>query len=374
MRLNIDKNQFLKALTNADKAIPAKSAMAILCNFKIELNEKGLEITGTNSELSIRSTVPYMIDGKEIIRDASQGSVLVNAHLLTEVIRKMEGETISFDVIDNTMAMINDGHSSFKLNCMRAEEYPDLDLDPSGVSFDASCVALQNIVEQTSFAASTRDTRPALSAINLDVNGGNLIATATDSARLAQKTLQIEDPDVRFRSNIPARTFVEIVKMFEGSDNVRISISDQKALFQFDHNVVATRLIKDDYPVTKSIIPERFNYYLEINAQELLSAMGRISLLSNEKGSAVKLSMSEEEVELSVKNEASGSANETVRTFQYTGEPLVVSFNPLFVIDAIRALKSEDVMLCFQGEMKPFVVKNAKDGSIVQLITPMRTY
>ena len=374
MRLNIDKNQFLKALTNADKAIPAKSAMAILCNFKIELNEKGLEITGTNSELSIRSTVPYMIDGKEIIRDASQGSVLVNAHLLTEVIRKMEGETISFDVIDNTMAMINDGHSSFKLNCMRAEEYPDLDLDPSGVSFDASCTALQNIVEQTSFAASTRDTRPALSAINLDVNGGNLIATATDSARLAQKTLQIEDPDVRFRSNIPARTFVEIVKMFEGSDNVRISISDQKALFQFDHNVVATRLIKDDYPVTKSIIPERFNYYLEINAQELLSAMGRISLLSNEKGSAVKLSMSEEEVELSVKNEASGSANETVRTFQYTGEPLVVSFNPLFVIDAIRALKSEDVMLCFQGEMKPFVVKNAKDGSIVQLITPMRTY
>lgn len=374
MRLNIDKNQFLKALTNADKAIPAKSAMAILCNFKIELNEKGLEITGTNSELSICSTVPYMIDGKEIIRDASQGSVLVNAHLLTEVIRKMEGETISFDVIDNTMAMINDGHSSFKLNCMRAEEYPDLDLDPSGVSFYASCAALQSIVEQTSFAASTRDTRPALSAINLDVNGGNLIATATDSARLAQKSLQIEDPDVRFRCNIPARTFIEIVKMFEGSDTACVSISDQKALFQFDHNVVATRLIKDDYPVTKSIIPERFNYYLEINAQELLSAMGRISLLSNEKGSAVKLSMAEEEVELSVKNEASGSANETVRTFQYTGEPLVVSFNPLFVIDAIRALKSEDVMLCFQGEMKPFVVKNAKDGSIVQLITPMRTY
>jgi len=374
MRLNIDKNQFLKALTNADKAIPAKSAMAILCNFKIELNEKGLEVTGTNSELSIRSTVPYMIDGKEIIRDASQGSVLVNAHLLTEVIRKMEGETISFDVIDNTMAMINDGHSSFKLNCMRAEEYPDLDLDPSGVSFHASCAALQSIVEQTSFAASTRDTRPALSAINLDVNGGNLVATATDSARLAQKSLQIEDPDVRFRCNIPARTFVEIVKMFEESETARVSISDQKALFQFDHNVVATRLIKDDYPVTKSIIPERFNYYLEINAQELLSAMGRISLLSNEKGSAVKLSMAEEEVELSVKNEASGSANETVRTFQYTGEPLVVSFNPLFVIDAIRALKSEDVMLCFQGEMKPFVVKNAKDGSIVQLITPMRTY
>lgn len=374
MRLNIDKNQFLKALTNADKAIPSKSAMPILTNFKIELNEKGLEITGTNADVTIKSTVPYMIDGKEIIRDPGYGATLVNAHLLTEIVRKLDGNVVNFDVIDNSIAKIDDGKSDFKLACSRAEEYPDIDLDASGVTFDIGCATLAGLVEQSAFAASTRDTRPILAALNLDANNGKMVATATDSARLAQKTVPLEDESVRFRCNIPAKTLSDIVRMFEGSDMVRISVSEQKALFEFDHNVVSTRLIPGDYPVTKSIIPERFNYYLEVNAQELLSAMGRISLLSNEKDSAVKLSMREDEVELSVKNEASGSANERVDTFQFNGDRLDVSFNPLFVIDAIKALKSEDVTLCFQAEMKPFVVKNARDDSVVELITPMRTY
>ena len=374
MRLIIDRNQFLKALICADKAVPSKSAMPILSNFKIELNEKGLEVTGTNSDLTIKSTVPYMIDGKEIIREPGYGTTLVNAHLLTEYIRKMDGDTINFDVIDSSLAKISDGKSSVRLNSFRAEEYPDIDLDPSGVTFDIPCASLAGMVEQSAFAASTRDTRPILAALNLDANEGKLVATATDSARLAQKIVKLEDESVRFRCNIPARTLSDIVRMFEGADMVRVSISEQKALFSFDHNVVTTRLIPGDYPVTKSIIPERFNYYLEVNAQELLSSMGRVSLLSNEKDSAVKLSMREDQVELSVKNEISGSANEIVDTFQFNGDRLDVSFNPLFVIDAIKALKSEDVTLCFQAEMKPFVVKNPHDDSVVELITPMRTY
>jgi DNA polymerase-3 subunit beta len=84
--------------------------------------------------------------------------------------------------------------------------------------------------------------------------------------------------------------------------------------------------------------------------------------------------MDEEEVEVSARNDASGSATERISTFQYSGERLQVSFNSQFVIDAIKAVKSEDVVICFLGEMKPFVVKNPKDESVVELITPMRTF
>lgn len=374
MRLNIDKTQFLKALNCADKAVPSKSAIPVLSNFKLDLNEKGLEITGTNSDLTIKATVPYMVNGKEIIRDAGYGSILVNAHLLTEIVRNVEGSMINFDVIDNATAVISDGKFRSKLNCFRAEEYPDIDLEPSGITFDVRCDALAGMVEQSVFAASSRDTRPILAALNLEAANGKLTATATDSARLAQKSIPLEDEETRFRCNIPARTLADIVKMFEGAEVVRISVSEQKALFQFDRNVVSTRLIPGDYPVTKSIIPERFNYYLEVNAQELLSAMRRISLLSSEKDSAVKLSMKEDGVELSVKNDLSESADERVDTFQFNGDRLDVSFNPNFVIDAIRAVKSEDVTLCFQSDNRPFVVKNPRDDSVVELITPMRSY
>ena len=138
--------------------------------------------------------------------------------------------------------------------------------------------------------------------------------------------------------------------------------------------VVSTRLIPGDYPVTKSIIPTNFNYFLEANSQELINAMGRLSIFITEKDGAVKLSMNEGEVEVYAKNEASGSANEKIQTFSFVGESLSVSFNPAYIVDAIKALRSEDVTLCFVNEMKPFVIKNPKDPSAVELITPMRTY
>ena len=102
--------------------------------------------------------------------------------------------------------------------------------------------------------------------------------------------------------------------------------------------------------------------------------MERVSILSSDREPVVKLSMNEEEVEVSSKSDVNGSANESISTFQYTGERLEVSFNSIFVIDALKALKATDVSLRFQAEMKPFVVVDPKDDSAIELITPMRTY
>ncbi len=373
MRLSVDKEQLLKALNNAGKAIAPKSPLPLLANFKVELNEKGLEVTGSNNDITIRTTVPYMIGDKQIITNTVPGSTLINAHLLGDIVRKMEGNVISLDVIDNAIAKVDDGHSSFKLNCANAEEYPDIDLEPSGTDLTMDCQQLEDLVAQSAFAASTKEQRPILTALNLEAGENELIATATDSARLARKSVHI-DSDVRFRANVPARTLIDITHLMEGSAAVTFYVSDKKVLFTFDNTVVSSRLISGDYPVTRSIIPQNFNYFLQVNSQELLNAMDRVAVLSSGKESVVKISMREDHVEVSARSDSNGSANEPIQTFQFSGERLEVSFNSLFVIDAIKALKSEDVTICFQAEMRPFVVKNPKDDSVIELITPMRTY
>ena len=373
MRLTIDKESFLKALNNASHAINPKNPVAILSNFKLELNERGLDVTGSNNEITIRSTAPYMLGDRTIITNVVRGAALVNAHLITELVRKMEGTTISLDIVDNAIAKIDDGRTNFKLNCAPADEYPDIDLEPTGTELILPCQDLDDLVSQSAFAASGKDQRPILAALNLEAADNILTATATDSARLARKSIRIES-DARFRTNIPARTFAEIVRLMEGALEVRMYISDRKALFVFDGTTVSTRLIPGDYPVTKSIIPTVCNYKLQVNSQELLNAMSRIAVLSADKEYGVKLSMSEDHVEVSVKSDRHGSGNEQIKTFQFEGDHLEVSFNSLFVIDAIKALKAEDVTICFQAEMRPFVVKNPKDDSVIELITPMRSY
>lgn len=373
MRFTIEKDQLLKGLSCASHAVAAKAPIPLLTNVKLDLNEKGLEITGSNSEITIKNTVPYMIEGREVIRNAGLGATLVNARIITEVIRRIDSPTISLEVVDDSVVKIEDGKSSFKLNSMKAEEYPDIDLTPAGCIIEVKCSTFASLVEQSAFAASQKDVRPILKSLNLQADGENLIATATDSARLAKKTVLTYN-DAKFACNAPAKTVQDIVRLFEGAETVRISVDDRKILFEFANTVVSSRLIPGDYPVTGAIIPQNFNYYLEVNSQELLRAIDRVRVLSADNEPVVKLSMREDDVEISAKSDINGSAVEHLSAYSYTGERLVVSFNSNFVIDAVKALKSEDVTICFMGEMKPFVVKNPKDSSAVELITPMRTY
>jgi len=193
MRFTIKREEFLKGLNIASRAISNKNAKAVLENFKLELNEKGLFITGTDENISIKTQVPYKLGEEDIIRNYKEGSVLIKARLLVEMIRKMDTEEITLDVIDSTIATISNSNnrSEYSLNCVKVDEYPDLDLEANGTELTLSRADFDILVSQTTFAASLKEQRPILTALNLEASNGILTATATDSARMARKTLSI---------------------------------------------------------------------------------------------------------------------------------------------------------------------------------------
>ena len=373
MRFTIKREELLKGLMIASRAIASKVAVAVLANLKLELNEKGLFITGSNYDLTIRTFVPYKQDEVEIIRNYKEGATLVNSKIFVEMVRKLVGEEFTLDVVDSTLATISCGGFESQLNCVRPEEYPDLDLDSDGTKLTLRREQFNTIVSQTAFAASTKEQRPILTALNLEAANGLLTITATDSARLAKKEVLI-DSNVEFISNIPAKMMIEIDRLLENNDSVDIAFSDKKALFTLGRTEIATRLIAGDYPNTKGILPRITNHSLEINSQELMKAIELANTFSIDRENVVDLTMSENSVEISAKSDQVGSARSKIEMFRYNGEPLKISFNSEFVLSAIRALSAEDVTFLFVGEMKPFVIKNAADDSVIQIVTPVRTY
>ena len=373
MRFTIKREEFLKGLATASRAVASKVAVAVLANLKIELNENGLFITGSNYDLTIKTQVPYRFNGVEIIRNYKEGATLINAKLITEIARKMESEEITLDVIDSTIATVSDNRSEYKLNCVRPEEYPDLDLEASGTKLTLSKADFDSLVSQTAFAASLKEQRPILTAMNLEASNGLLTATTTDSARMARKDIQIPE-DVHFVANVPAKMMVEVDHLLEGLDSIDVAFSDKKALFSLGRTVVASRLIAGEYPNTKNIVPRMTSYHLEVNANDFIKAIDRANILSMDRENVVDLTMSENGVEISAKSQQIGSAIERIDVFKYDGQELRVSFNSEFVVAAVKALNSEDVTFAFVGEMKPFIVKNASDDSVIQIVTPVRTY
>lgn len=375
MKFTIDRDAFLKGVNISSKAIGSKSPIPIMINFKLQLTIEGLAITGSNNEITIKTLIPTMNGEERIITDVEYGATLVSNKILTDIVRKVEGSKIHFEVIDDTIVQISDNRSNFKLNAIRVEEYPEIDLSNNGVSLTINKELFQILISQTAFAASNKEQRPILTAVNLQADNGRLTATATDSARLARKEIELNET-YAFTANIPAKVLTEVSKLMESEnvENVILAINETKALFSFGTTVVSSRLISGDYPNTKNIVPKSFNYFLEANSQELISAMERVSLLLSEKENVVKLTMSSDGVEVSTKSSQIGSATERINTCQYDGERLEISFNSNYVIEAIKACNSEDVTLAFLGEMKPFVIKNGQDESQIQLVTPMRTY
>lgn len=374
MRFVIKRDEFLKSLLIAGRAVNSKnSAVPVLANFKFDLNEKGLSIIGSNYELTIKTCIPYSIDDREIIRNVQEGTTLVNAKIITDMARKIDAEEISFEVVDSTIAIITAGKIKYNLNCIKANEYPDVDLEPTGIQISLTRLEFSSLVSQTAFAASLKEQRPILTAVNLEAADGVLTATTTDSARLARKQISIST-DLQFSANVPAKMMVEIDHLLEGAESIKIALSDKKALFEFDNIVIATRLIAGEYPNTKNIVPRITNYSLEVNASDLLKAIDRVNILSIDRENVVDLHLSENSVEISAKSTQVGSASEKIETFKFEGNNLQISFNCEFVSSAVKALGSEDVTLLFVGEMKPFVIKNPNDESIIQIVTPVRTY
>ena len=374
MRFIIKRDEFLKALLIAGRAVNSKnSAVPVLANLKLELDEKGLSITGSNYELTIKTSIPYTRNDVEIIRNTKEGATLVNAKIITDMARKIDVDEINFEVVDSTIAVITAGKIKYNLNCIKANEYPDIDLEPNGIQINLTRVEFSSLVSQTAFAASLKEQRPILTAINLEAADGVLTATTTDSARLARKQISIST-DLRFSANVPAKMMVEVDHLLENAESVKVALSDKKALFEFESTIVATRLIAGDYPNTKNIVPRITNYELQVNASDFLKAIDRVNILSIDRENVVDLSLSEDVVEISAKSTQVGSASEKLDVFKFTGSNLQISFNSEFVSSAIKALNSEDVTFLFVGEMKPFVIKNPEDESVVQIVTPVRTY
>ncbi len=377
MKFKINREQFLKGLSIASRPTQAKSPIPILGNILLSLNETGLTLLGSSNELAIRTHIPMRVNNLEVIRMFLPGETLISSKTLNESIRKMEGNEIDVEIIDRTIAQISDGRTEYRLGAIDSKDYPDIDLSQDGTVFEIGAKDFIKLVDQTSFAASVREQRPILTALNLNAVNGTLTAVATDSARLANKVVTLKD-NVSFVANVPARIMNEVAKLLEtmvGIETIEVSASANKINFMFDDTLVVSRLVAGEYPPTRSIIPKTHASFLEANANELLKAMDRVSILyAAEKDNIVKLSLSPESVVVSARSTFSAeSAREEVALCKYVGEPLEISFNYTLVSSAIKATGAEDVTIGFNGGHKPFSIRVATDDSLVLIVTPVRT-
>ena len=377
MKFKINKNEFLKGLLQVGKIIPIKHTNPIFVNIKLELTTDSLILTGSNGDLSITTSIPFFRNNQEIIRDVQLGSILANSDILCNIVKRLDGEEIAFDVLDDNEARIEvDDKASFNLHCIDANEYADLDFSFKGVKIILDASEIANVVSQVSFAASIKNVKPVLTGVNIEGSGSKINFVATDSARLAKKEVEAEISEV-FNTTVPVRTFQEIARSITDEDKITLYINDRRILVELKDTIISSVLLPGTYPNVKNIIPKNFLYTLEVDANDLIKTIETANVFSvstGEKGATIRCYMSQENVVFRCSSDQNGNSSVMLNLFKYTGERLEISFKCEYVLNAVKALKTSEVLLCFQGEMKPFVIIGKNDPSVIQLLTPVKTH
>lgn len=374
MNIRISKNKFYEALQIVSRAIAPNSPVPALSGIKIEAYTNELVITGSDADISIKMVLSNETEPELNLSVIEEGSVVIDYRYLNEIVRKIDSEEVQIEIIDGTLTRFSGGKAEFKINGFRASDYPTIDFSVPSNHFTIRCQKLSEIIEETAFAVNSKDTRVILTGVNMKCDGNVLICTATDSYRLAKKTINTEcEP---FGITVVAKTLNMARSIFGSSDSdVEISQNDKKIVFSEGGIIMQSRLLDGTFPETERLIPTEFSRELVINRRSLISALDRSSFIKTDNMSIIRCQINGNEVLLTNKSQEIGEAHEELVAESYTGEPLDISFSGTYVEDAAKALSSENICIKFTGEMKPFILVNdGEDTSLLQLVLPVRTY
>ncbi|MGT2933616.1 DNA polymerase III subunit beta [Streptococcus catagoni] len=376
IQFSINRSLFIQALNATKRAISSKNAIPILSTIKIEVSQSDITLTGSNGQISIENTIPVTDENAGLLI-SSTGSVLLEANFFINIISSLPDLTLDFKEIEQHQVVLTSGKSEITLKGKDVEQYPRLQEVSTENPLILETKLLKSIISETAFAASVQESRPILTGVHISLQNNNEFkAVATDSHRMSQRKLNLEKNANNFDVVIPSRSLREFTAVFtEDIETVEIFFSPSQILFRSEHISFYTRLLEGNYPDTDRLLINQFETEVVFNTQSLRYAMERAYLISNAtQNGTVKLEINQENVRAHVNSPEVGKVNEELDTVEKSGEDLTISFNPTYLIESLKALKSETVRIRFISPVRPFTLTpDDNEQDFIQLITPVRT-
>ncbi len=376
IQFSINKSYFLQALNATKRAISSKNAIPILSSLKIEVGSHSITLTGSNGQISIENTISANeADAGLLI--SSGGSILLEANFFINVISSLPEVSLDFEEIEQQQVLLKSGKSEITLKGKDVEQYPRLQEMTTSNPLVLETKLLKTLVAETAFAASTQESRPILTGVHLSLTDHkDFKAVATDSHRMSQRLLRLENATDNFDVVIPSRSLREFTAVFtDDIETVEVFFSNSQILFRSETISFYTRLLEGNYPDTDRLLVNQFETEVTFNTNNLRHSMERAHLISNAtQNGTVKLEIVNQVVTAHVNSPEIGKVNEELDVEAISGSDLTISFNPTYLIDALKALRSETVTIRFISPVRPFTLTPGDDQeNFIQLITPVRT-
>lgn len=371
MKVTVERSTLLKSLGHVHRVVERRNTIPILSNLLLRGSEDGLKLKATDLDIEVVETVPADI--------VEPGATTVPAHTLYDIVRKLpDGAQVSLETTgDSGQMVLRSGRSRFTLQTLPESDFPDITAGEMAHRFVLPAGELKRLIDKTQFAISTEETRYYLNGIYLhaiDVEGRPVLrAVATDGHRLARVDTAAPQGALGMPGVIvPRKAVAEIQKLLEdGESEVQVELSATKIRVATAAVVLTSKLIDGTFPDYQRVIPSGNDKLLTVDRGDFAASVDRVSTISSERGRAVKLSMAEGRMTLSVTNPDSGSATEEIEV-DYDASPLDIGFNARYLMDIAAQLDGDTALLKLADPGSPTVIQDREGASALYVLMPMR--
>ncbi|MEO1293348.1 MAG: DNA polymerase III subunit beta [Pseudomonadota bacterium] len=371
MKVSIERSALLKAMSRAQSVVERRNTIPILGNVLIEAEGEALSFRATDLDIEVLDRVPAMV--------IKPGATTVGAHTLHEIVRKLpDGAMVELEADPAAGRIgVRAGRSHFQLATLPREDFPVMASAEYECNFAADAPVLRRLFDKAKFAISTEETRYYLNGVFMHSaetpEGHTLRCVATDGHRLARIDAHLPQGAENLPGVIvPRKTVGELRKLLDDDETqIAVSVSETKVRFATPDVTLTSKVIDGSFPDYSRVIPVANTKRLEVDATEFAKAVDRVATVSSERSRAVKLSLDEDRLVLSVNAPESGAAEEELAV-AYGDEPLEIGFNAKYLQEIVDQVDRENAVFLFNAAGDPTLMREGNDESAVYVVMPMR--
>ncbi len=382
MEIICNQSELNNAIQLVSKAVSSRPTHPILANILLTADQgtNKISLTGFDLNLGIQTSFDGTVK--------NSGAITIPSKLLSEIVNKLPTETpVSLEVSDESDSiLIKSDRGSFNIKGIPSDDYPKLPFVESGTSLNIDPISFLKSLKSTIFASSNDDSKQLLTGVNFTFKQNYLESASTDGHRLAVALIgdeeYIENKDNSFLNErnlsvtIPTKSLREIEKLISlrsSEKSIKLFYDKGQVVFISSSQIITTRTLEGTYPNYSQLIPDTFSKIFNFNTKRLIDSLERIAVLADQQSNVVKIKLDNtDSASISADAQDIGNANEYIPV-SYSGENFDIAFNVRYLLEGLKVISSENVLLKCNLSTTPAVfVPEDNLNSFTYLVMPVQ--
>ena len=367
MRFTISREKLLEGLQAVTAAVPAKTTLPVLANLLVETTDRGIRFSATDLDIAVSTEVAADVE--------AAGAITIPAKKLSEIARELPPSPVKIGASGEQRVTLECGRSKFKLLGLPRDEFPTFPAVRFNDSWRVKSGELQKLIQHTSFAVSTEESRPILNGVLWELREDRMRMVATNGHRLAKMDLPVEASTAPPGDLIvPPKALDQVRRLFPAEEELEIARGENHLGFRSPFTSVFTRLVEGPYPNYDQVIPKDNDRICLADKASLISALKRMSVIASDQTHRIKMSFNAGMLKFSVTTPDLGEAQDELPV-QFNGDQLDIGFNATYLLEILRYMPTEQVKLTFKAPERAATIEPEgwDDGAkYLCLVMPLR--